>query len=48
MDEAALCDRIGLINEGRLIACDRFDALLARTKNRMIEELFFESEASGL
>jgi len=43
MDEAGMCDRIGLIYNGRLIACDRTETLLERTKSYSIEELFFET-----
>ena len=43
MDEAELCDRVALIYNGGVIACDTVEALLSRTKNRSLEELFFES-----
>ena len=42
MDEAVRCDRLGLIYDGNIIACDTVEALLSRTKNNSIEELFFE------
>lgn len=43
MDEAELCDRVALIYNGGVIACDTVEALLSRTANRSLEELFFES-----
>jgi len=43
MDEAEMCDRVALINNGGIIACDRVDVLLGRTKNHLLEELFFEN-----
>lgn len=43
MDEAIKCDRLGLIYNGSIIACDTVSALLGRTKSNMIEELFLES-----
>lgn len=43
MDEASLCDRVALLYHGRVIACDRIDALLARTEHHAMEELFLES-----
>ncbi len=43
MDEAELCDRVALIYNGGVIACDTVEALLNRTENRSLEELFFES-----
>jgi ABC-2 type transport system ATP-binding protein len=45
MDEAVKCDRLGLIYGGGIIACDTVGALLARTKNNSIEELFFGRKA---
>jgi ABC-2 type transport system ATP-binding protein len=42
MDEAIKCDRLGLIYDGGIIACDTVGALLGRTKNNTIEELFLE------
>lgn len=45
MDEAVKCDRLALIRDGRLIACDTVPALLARTPEHSIEALFFEKEA---
>lgn len=48
MDEAVKCDRLGLIYGGNIIACDTVDALLARTKNNSIEELFFEEEGQTI
>jgi len=42
MDEAVRCDRLGLIYDGNIIACDTVETLLSRTKNNSIEELFFE------
>ncbi|MDP4134036.1 MAG: ABC transporter ATP-binding protein [Bacillota bacterium] len=44
MDEAEMCDRVALINNGGIIACDGLDTLLSRTKNHLIEDLFIESE----
>jgi ABC-2 type transport system ATP-binding protein len=43
MDEAMKCDRLGLIYNGRMIACDTVDGLKERTAGNSIEELFFES-----
>lgn len=48
MDEAVKCDRLGLIYGGNIIACDTVDALLGRTKNHSIEELFIEREGLKL
>lgn len=42
MDEAIKCDRLGLIYHGDIIACDKVETLLGRTKNNTIEELFLE------
>jgi len=42
MDEAIKCDRLGLIYNGDIIACDKVETLLGRTKNHTIEELFLE------
>lgn len=42
MDEATKCDRLGLIYNGNIIACDTVGTLLARAKNNSIEELFLE------
>lgn len=47
MDEAIKCDRLGLIYNGNIIACDTVSVLLARTKNNQIEELFLESGAKA-
>lgn len=41
MDEAEKCDRLSLIYDGGIIACDSVQALLDRTSSRSIEELFF-------
>lgn len=43
MDEAAMCDRLALLYNGGVLACDRVDTLLARTTNHTVEELFFEN-----
>jgi ABC-2 type transport system ATP-binding protein len=40
MDEAARCDRLLLMREGRLLADDTPDALLARTGTTTVEEAF--------
>ncbi len=40
MDEAIKCDRLGLIYNGDIIACDTVSNLLAQTENQTIEELF--------
>jgi ABC-2 type transport system ATP-binding protein len=42
MDEATKCDRLGLIYDGEIIACDSVTNLLSRTKDHTIEELFLE------
>jgi ABC-2 type transport system ATP-binding protein len=41
MDEAIKCDRLGLVYNGALIACDTVQNLLKQTQNNMLEELFF-------
>lgn len=43
MDEAQMSDRVALINNGGIIACDRVDVLINRTKSHSLEELFFEN-----
>ena len=48
MDEAEMCDRIALVYNGGIIACDRTDTLLSQTKNHTIEDLFFDSEVNSL
>ena len=40
MDEAVRCDRLALIYQGGIIACDTVTQLLDRTQNKSIEELF--------
>jgi len=40
MDEAARCDRLLLMREGRLLADDTPDALLARTGTATVEDAF--------
>lgn len=40
MDEAIKCDRLGLIYNGGIIDCDTVEALLSKTRNNSIEELF--------
>ncbi len=40
MDEAIKCDRLALIYQGGILACDSTTSLLSRTKNNSIEELF--------
>lgn len=47
MDEAGMCDRLALVYNGGILACDSVDALLSRTANRSIEELFFENGATA-
>jgi ABC-2 type transport system ATP-binding protein len=42
MDEAIKCDRLGLIYNGDIIACDTVKTLLGRTRDNSIEELFVE------
>ncbi|MBP8640780.1 MAG: ABC transporter ATP-binding protein [Oscillospiraceae bacterium] len=46
MDEAEMCDRIALIYNGGIIACDKIDVLLAKTKNHTLEELFLDNEVN--
>jgi ABC-2 type transport system ATP-binding protein len=41
MDEAIKCDRLGLVYNGDIIACDTVQNLLKQTQNNMLEELFF-------
>jgi ABC-2 type transport system ATP-binding protein len=43
MDEAVKCDRLGLLYNGRIIACDTVSELQGRAAGNSIEELFFES-----
>ncbi len=43
MDEAVKCDRLALIYNGGIIACDKVNELLGRTTSNSIEELFLES-----
>lgn len=43
MDEVHECDKAALIREGRIIAYDAVQALLARTANGNIEEIFYEN-----
>lgn len=40
MDEAVRCDRLGLIYHGTIFACDTVEALMKKTKNNSLEELF--------
>jgi ABC-2 type transport system ATP-binding protein len=47
MDEAARCDRILLLREGRLVADDTLDALLERTDTTDVEQAFL-SLAEGV
>jgi ABC-2 type transport system ATP-binding protein len=42
MDETVKCDRLALIYHGSILDCDTVGALLGRTKNNSIEELFLE------
>jgi len=35
-----LCDRIGIINQGRLIAIGTIDEIIAQTKTKTLEEAF--------
>lgn len=42
MDETSKCDRLALIYHGGILACDTVEALLGKTKNNSIEELFLE------
>ena len=44
MDEAIKCTKCALIYNGEVIAFDTVETLLASTKNREIEELFFNAE----
>jgi ABC-2 type transport system ATP-binding protein len=41
MDEANMCDRAGLIYEGKLIACGTIKELNKKTPKGSLEELFF-------
>lgn len=45
MDEIANCDRAALLSNGRLLACDRVEALAALGRGN-IENLFFEAAAT--
>lgn len=36
----ALCERIGIINEGRLVALERKEALMAQHANRSLQDIF--------
>ncbi|MFT4146624.1 MAG: ABC transporter ATP-binding protein [Mobilitalea sp.] len=42
MDEAIKCDRLGLIYNGDIIACDTVSSLLVQTEHQTIEELFLQ------
>jgi sodium transport system ATP-binding protein len=43
MSEAErLCDRIGIIHEGKLLACDTLDGLRQATGHRYLEDIFVE------
>ena len=43
MSEAErLCDRIGIIHEGKLLACDTLDSLREATGHRYLEDIFVE------
>jgi ABC-2 type transport system ATP-binding protein len=42
MDEAIKCDRLALIYQGGIIACDTVGTLLSKTKDNSIEELFLK------
>lgn len=42
MDETIKCDRLALIYNGGIIDCDTVGALLSKTKNNSIEDLFLE------
>ena len=44
MDEAMKCDRVGLIYDGELIACDLVEKLLEQTPNHSLEDLFFQTK----
>ena len=35
-----LCDRIGIINQGRLVACGTVDEIIAQTETKTLEEAF--------
>ncbi len=45
MDEAARCSRLGLIQDGALLATDTVSNLLAKTESGTIEELFIKGKA---
>jgi ABC-2 type transport system ATP-binding protein len=40
MDEATRCERVGLVNHGRLVAEDAPSALMKQTKTKTLEEAF--------
>lgn len=44
MDETKRCDRLALIQHGRVLACDTVSNLIAKTKTGDIEELFLLGE----
>ena len=48
MDEAVKCDRVGLIYDGELIACDYVDKLLEQTPNHSLEDLFFQTKEASV
>lgn len=48
MDEAEKCDRVGLIYNGELIACDYVDKLLEQTPNHSLEDLFFQTKEASI
>lgn len=47
MDEAARCDRLGLVYGGGILACDTVQNLLARTQHGSLEELFLAGANGG-
>lgn len=48
MDEASKCDKVALIYEGKLIAYNNPQTLIAKTPNKDIEEIFFMAEEGKL
>lgn len=47
MDEAVKCDRLALIYGGGILDCGTVGALLGKTKNNSIEELFMANSSKG-
>jgi ABC-2 type transport system ATP-binding protein len=47
MEEAARCDELALLRDGRLLAQGKIEELLGQTRTRNLEEAFLALEESG-